>query len=185
MRILIITFFIFSFTCSQAQEYEPADDFDALRYKPFFTFRNMLLSEDYLMGLELGIISPAENLTFFGSFDFRPFRKKIFNYQGGNLYYQNAEQRFFIGAGAEYMHYMNEQNYGVFAQLSGSYTWAYYGGTEVIPPKGFVLNPKAGAFWRFAPSFVLKGGYAYQDTKNDRVEAHKLYLALSAIIAPR
>lgn len=184
-RIFINTLFFFSFIFAFAQEYEVEDTYDEVftaRHSPFLTFRNYLLSEDYLMGLEFGAMNPGRNLSLFASFDLRPFRKKILNHQGGNLFHQHAEQRFFIGIGAEYLKTMKEKNYGVFIQLNGSYTWAYYGGTEVKPPKGFVLNPKTGIFWRFAPSFFIKGGYAYQDTKNNEVEKHRLFLAITGLI---
>lgn len=175
-RLFINTIFIFSFLQVAAQGFEDNP------YHPFFTLRNFLLAEDYLLGMEVGAIHPSERVTFFGSFDFRPFRKKVLNHQGGNLFYQNAEQRFFIGAGAEYLHYMPGKNYGVSVQINGNYTWAFYGGTEVKPPHGFVLNPKAGFFWKFAPDLLVKAGYSYQDTMQDRVGKNRLYVAFTGFI---
>ena len=179
LRTVISFFLLFWFLHLTAQNNDELYD---TGYRPFVTFRNILLADDYLFGLELGAISPAQNLTFFSSFDMRPYRKKLLNYQGGNLFYQNAEQRFFIGLGAEYLQYMREKNYGVFIQLNGNYTWAYYGGTELKPPGGLVLNPKAGFFWNFTPDLFLKGGYAYQDTSNEQADKNRLYVAVSGII---
>lgn len=185
LRLLLNTIFIFSFLTAWAQDVvvkDRYDEFFAPRYAGHLAFRNVLLSDDYVMGVEGGVISPSRAFTFFGSFDLRPYRKKILNYQGGNLFYQNAEQRFFLGAGVEYHKYVRDKKYGGFVQLNGNYTWGFYGGMEQKPPKGWVLVPRVGAFWKLTRHIYLKGGYAYVDTKNDRVEKHRLYLSVSGIL---
>lgn len=185
VRIIISVFCLFSFTYASSQDYEVIDTYDdefgMRNVGGFLTFRHMLFADDYMLGIEAGGITPSENFTFFGSFDLRPFGKKILNHQSGNLFYQYAEQRFFVGAGVEYLQTMTDKDYGLFAQINANYTWGYYGGTEIPPPKGFVLTPKVGAFWRLS-AFIIKAGYAYQDNKQPELENHRLYLAISALL---
>ena len=168
-----------------SQDIQVYDRYDAVygqKWAGHVAFRNVLLSDDYLLGLEGGVVSPSRKLTFFASFDARPFRKRILNHQGGNLFFQNTEERYFVGLGSEYLFYLPEKNHGLFVHLNGHYTWGIYGGTFVKPPNGWVLTPRIGAFWQFARFGILRGGYAYLDTRNPEVGKHRLYLSISGIL---
>lgn len=153
------------------------------KWSGYLSFRNVIAPDDYLLGTEIGVVTPSKKLTFFASFDARPFRKRILNFQGGNLFYQNTEERYFAGMGGEYHWYIESKNYGGFIQVNANYTWGRYGGMELRPPGGFVLVPRVGVFWEFFNHVYLKAGYAYLDTKNNEVDKHRFYLAVSGIFS--
>lgn len=151
-------------------------------WRPTFSVRQSANLEDYILGLSIGASTPARNLILFSSFDFRPYRKKIQEKQSGNLYYQYAEQRFFLGLGAEYLYRLNNKNRGVFANLNGNYTWGNYGGTSAKPQKGYHLVPRAGFFMSFFKrTTFVKLGYEYLNTKSEVLE-HRLFFSVVGVI---
>lgn len=145
--------------------------------------RNHFLVDDYHLGIDFGLMTQKKKFMAFTNFDFRPFRKKVLDFQGNNLFYQYAEQRFFIGGGVEFLIPIPEKNYGVFVQANANYTWAFYGGTEVKPPKGWVLVPRLGFFWAGPGKVYLRLGYGYLDTRNNESEKNQIYLSLSGILS--
>ncbi len=124
---------------------------------------NYFLAQDYLLGASLGAINSNRNLSFFTEFEIRPFKKKVLDRQGANLYYQLSELRYYLGLGAEYSLYPKDGNIGVFVQSSLLYTWGEYSGTEISAPKGSVILPKVGVVWQFNSQGLLKAGVAFLD----------------------
>lgn len=168
-----------------AQDIKVEDRYDEYFYEPaafYISLRNAFHPEDFMLGTEVGIMNAKQTLIFFGSFDARPYRKKISEYQGNNIFYQYAERRYFAGIGAEYLKSIRDLNIGVFIQMNIHYTWGKYGGTYNKPDQGFVITPKMGFYWRFSYNGFFKVGYAYLDTKS-RLEKHRLTLTISGILS--
>lgn len=151
-------------------------------WRPTFAIRQSASTEDYMLGFAIGVSTPERNLIGYGSFDFRPYRKKIQENQYANFYHQYAERRFFTGLGVEYLHRLNDRNRGVFVNLNGNYTWGNYGGTFRKPHKGFNVVPRAGFFMSFFQrTTFLKLGYEYLDTKSNVLE-HRLFFSVVGVI---
>jgi len=143
---------------------------------------NYFPSEDYLLGLNLGIINSNRNLSFFTEFDIRPFKKKVLDRQGANLFYQLSELRYYLGVGAEYSIFPKQGDFGVFLQPSLLYTWGEYSGTEIDVPKGWLLLPKVGAVWQFGRNGFLKAGVAFLDDHTERENQANLFIQISGVI---
>lgn len=175
-KIILILLLTFSFSgMSQQIEYDGI-------WRPTFSLRQSANLDDYLLGFTIGASTPLRNLIVYGSFDFRPYRKKIQEKQSGNFYHQYAEQRFFTGVGLEYLHRLNDKNRGVFLNLNGNYTWGNYGGTYSDPQKGFLITPRVGFFMSFFErTTFLKLGYEYLDSQSEVLE-HRLFFSVVGVI---
>jgi len=185
VRLIINTFIGFWFLTAAAQEVVVEDRYDEVfGLKPAFYLglRSDLNMEDAALGLEAGIMNKARNLNLFTTFDARPFRKKILEYRGNNVFYQYPEERYFLGLGAEYLQHFEVADLGAFAQLNGVYTWGVYGGTERKPPNGWVAIPRFGLFRKVGDSAFLKLGYSYFDTKTSKVDRHRVFLSFGGFI---
>lgn len=148
----------------------------------YFSVRNDLNSSDYLLGTEVGVVNRKRNFTSFLTFDARPYRKRILEYRGNNQFYQFREERFFLGAGAEYFKSLKSLPLAAFVQANGAYTWGKYGGTEMKPDQGWVLIPRLGLGLDLKGYGWLKLGYSYLDAKTYRLDKHRLYIAISGFL---
>ena len=183
-HFLFIALFSLLFFAGKAQDLEVEDRYDEwYGQKPAFqlAIRNQIHPKDYVLGIEAGIASANRNWLLFGSFDARPYRKRVLRYQGGNQYFQYTEERYYIGLGATYMYTIRQTNKGAFVEVNPSYTWGRYGGSERKPEDGWIIMPKAGFFWKFVNNGFVQLGYSYLDTKNDDFEKHRIYLTLGGI----
>ncbi|MFY0602088.1 MAG: hypothetical protein JXR03_20605 [Cyclobacteriaceae bacterium] len=151
-------------------------------WRPTFSIRQSANTEDYILGFTVGASTPQRNTVFYGSFDFRPYRKKIQERQSGNFYHQYGEQRFFTGVGAEHLYRFKNDSRGLFANINGNFTWGDYGGTYAKPQKGWHIVPRVGFFQSFLKSTTfLKIGYEYLDSKSEVLE-HRLFFSLMFVI---
>lgn len=185
VRFCINIFLCFSFLASLSQEIMVKDRYDELYgAKPGFylSIRNDLNLEDYCLGMELGLMTKQRNLIFFGAIDARPYRKKVLEYQGNNLFYQYAQERYFAGVGVEYLRDFHDSRMGAFIQANGSYTWGANGGTNEKPPKGWVLVPRVGLYMKVLEMGYFHFGYSYMDAKTARLDKHRLFLAFGGIL---
>ncbi|WP_421873635.1 hypothetical protein [Marinoscillum sp.] len=159
-------------------------DWDEYTPRPagYLSLRNDLNHEDYLLGMELGMVNAKRNIVGFVTFDARPYRKKILEYQGNNLFYQWREERFFIGAGAEYFKGFERVPLAGFVQLNGVYTWGRYAGTESRPDNGWEIVPRIGVALDLKGYGWLKMGYSYLDARSYRLSKHHLYLAITGFL---
>jgi hypothetical protein len=145
------------------------------------SLHNYFLDEDYFLGTSLGAINSNRNLSVFTEFDIRPFKKKVLDRQGANLYYQLFETRVYWGLGAEYSFFPKDGNIGLFFQPSLLYTWGEYSGTEIDVPKGLFILPKIGAIWQFGSSGLLKAGVAFLDDHTERESQFSIFIQISGI----
>ncbi len=177
--------FIFSVAfAAKAQEVIIEDKYNEIfGPKPAFvyTVRSSFNAEDVNIGLELGRTNAKRNFIYAFSFDARPFRRPLLVYQGGTLYYQFREERYFVGGGAEYSRNFSAKKIGAFAQMGVTYTWGNYGGSDQKPPKGWVLVPRMGLSYKITESSILKLGYAYIDAKTREMDNHRIFLSYSFI----
>ncbi|MAE82790.1 MAG: hypothetical protein CMB80_08660 [Flammeovirgaceae bacterium] len=187
MRSLALnTILVFSFLQGIAQDYRYGYDNSDLRSKRiagYMSIRNDLNIDDYILGTELGIVSKSRRLTAFATFDARPYRKRILEYRGNNMFYQFREERFFLGAGAEYFKSFKQLPLAAFVQANGVYTWGKYGGTEMKPDQGWVIIPRLGLALDLRGYGWLKLGYSYLDPKSYRLEKHRVYIAISGFLS--
>lgn len=185
MRLSFTIIMTISMYSVLAQEIVVEDRYDEyFGYTPagYLALRNQVNLQDYTLGLEFGFINKDRNLTFFGNFDARPYRKSVIRYQGNNLFYQFREERYFIGAGAEYYKGFRDSNLGGFIQINPQFTWGAYGGTERKPEKGWVITPRVGVSWNLNDNGFLKVGYAYLDTRNQQLDKHRLTITVARLL---
>ncbi|MEQ8469654.1 MAG: hypothetical protein RIC35_00635 [Marinoscillum sp.] len=185
MRTLFILFTLCLAGHIYAQEIVVEDRYDeyfGIAPAGYLSFRNQINLEDYAMGLEFGVINKNRNLVYFGSFDARPYRKRVIRYQGNNLFYQYREERFFIGAGVEYLKRFRQSGLGGFIQVNPEYTWGAYGGSEKKPERGWIITPRIGLYWNPGDFGYFKLGYAYLDSKSYQLDKHRLYLTIAGLL---
>lgn len=184
-RLLPCLIILLAASACYAQEVVVEDRYDEIfGAKPaaYLAIRNQINLEDYTLGLEAGMINRKRNLILFGSFDARPYRKKVIEYKGNNLFYQYREERYFLGVGAEYLKGFEGSGFGAFIQLNPQYTWGVYGGTEHRPDKGWVITPRIGLAWHLKGYGFLKLGYAYLDTKTYQLDKHRVYVTIAGLL---
>ncbi len=185
MKLLLsMNLMLFSFIPLFAQGYE--DDrisWNKSRPAGYLTIRNDLNHQDYILGTELGMVNARRNLAAFITFDARPYRKRILQYQGNNMFFQFREERYFIGAGAEYMRKIKELPLAAFIQLNGLYTWGQYAGTDRKPDQGWEIVPRIGVALDLQSYGWLKVGYTYLDARSYRLDKHRLYIAITGFLS--
>ena len=161
------------------------------RYDEFFgekpaistSFRSDVNLNDVSLGLTVGWVNPSQNLTFYGSFDARPFRKRLLEYAGNNTFYQYRQERYFFGAGVEYKKQFEEEKpFGAFFDMNISYLTGSYAGTSEKPDNGLIITPRLGLFWKYMPGQNLRVGYSYMDVKADAIEMHRLFISFTSLI---
>jgi hypothetical protein len=184
MRFFTLLIFFFLVLVAKAQEVVIEDRYNEIfGPKPAFvyTVRSSFNADDVNIGLELGRTNAKRNFLYAFSFDARPFRRPLLVYQGGALYYQLREERYFVGGAAQYNRSFSEKKIGAFAQMGVNYTWGNYGGSDQKPPKGWVLVPRMGLSYKITERSILKLGYAYIDTKTSALDNHRIFLSYSFI----
>lgn len=139
---------------SSAQDEEPAGAFA-------FSIRQFANQDDYTLGFSLSTPTRVKKLSWFFTFDARPYRRKVRVQQSNNLFFQYAEDRYLIGIGGAFQKQLVE-SFGAYLQLSTHYTWGRYSGTNLNPPSGVMFVPDAGIFLQARDTFTFKLGYAYQ-----------------------
>lgn len=115
-----------------------------------------------MVGLELDRNSKRTDLYWFGSFDFRPYRKKQRVRESNSIFYQYAETKYLVGLGAGYQKDLIEDKFGLYLQTSVNWSWAGYSGTNLKPPSGFMLVPDGGIYIAVGPYSSLQIGYTHQ-----------------------
>ena len=174
----------FSFLPLFAQAYQDyGNSWNDLRPAGYITIRNDLNHQDYIIGTELGVVNAKRNLAAFITFDARPYRKRILQYQGSNMFFQFREERYFIGAGAEYIKNFKEFPLAAFVQLNGLYTWGQYAGTDRKPDWGWEVVPRIGVALDLRSYGWLKVGYSYLDARSYRLDKHRLFIAISGFLS--
>ncbi len=183
ISVFIWILFLLSVSKIQAQEIKVEDRYDEyFGEKPVFTFtiRGDLNLNDASLGTTFGW--KKKNFSIFTSVDARPFRKRNLYYVNSNTSYQFWQERYMIGMGVEIKRQFNEEKrLGAFAQLSPTYAWGRYAGTEKKPDHGLILIPRMGLFWSLPGDHYFKLGYAYVDTKTESIDIHRVFLAITLI----
>ena len=132
---------------------------------------------DYLMGLDMGIMDETGKFHYFITIDARPYKRKVQEFAGNNLFYQYQEERYVLTLGARYLHELQNSGKGVFVGLSGGYNFGNYRGISLKPEQGWIIRPNAGFFWNLAPQFfTLELGYEYFESRSDTVKDHWVFL---------
>lgn len=164
-----------------AQDIEVIDRYDEMMQNTpaqFLIVRGDIWAQDGYVGLAVGQTNSNRNFSAFINFDARPFRKKVWEYQGNNLYYQYKEERYFVGIGGEILKPIAQGPLEVFGQIDLNYTWGIYGGTDRKPENGFVIVPRVGLTYPLRDYLILRVGYSHLDAKLQEVSKHKIYLAI-------
>ena len=176
-RVIILVFLIIPlFGHSQKRRKIP---------KAIVTWRHSFQQNDYLMGIDAGIINEKQNLIWQIVGDFRPFSRKVQEFIGNNTFYQYSERRYVIGLGMEYQHAFNNGNKGVFLGLNGVHNFGEYRGVSYKPENGWSLLPRAGMFLNvFHGVGYAKLGYQYRNSRSDTVMDHWVFLSFSIILDP-
>lgn len=128
-----------------------------------FSIRQLANQDDYTLGFSFSTPTRSKKLSWFVSFDARPYRRKVRVKQSNNLFFQYAEDRYLVGIGGAYQRDL-VNGFGVYLQLSTHYTWGRYSGTKTQPPNGVLFIPDIGLFLRARDAFTFKLGYAFQGT---------------------
>lgn len=132
---------------------------------------------DYLMGLDMGIMDETEKFHYFITIDARPYKRKVQEFAGNNIFYQYQEERYVLTLGTRYLHELQNSGKGVFVGLSGGYNFGNYRGISIKPDQGWIIRPNAGFYWDLAPQFfTLELGYEYFDSRSDAVKDHWIFL---------
>jgi len=133
--------------------------------------------QDYLMGLDMGVMDVTQKFHYFLSIDLRPYKRKVQEFAGNNLFYQYQEERYVFTLGTRYLHELQNSGKGVFLGLSGGYSSGNYRGISLKPEAGWIIRPNAGFFWDLAPRvFTLELGYEYFNSRSDAVKDHWVFL---------
>ena len=133
--------------------------------------------QDYLMGLDIGVMDETERFHYFITIDARPYKRKVQEFAGNNVFYQYQEERYVLTLGTRYLHELQSSGKGVFVGLSGGYNFGNYRGISLKPEQGWIIRPNAGFFWNLAPQFfTLELGYEYFDSRSDTVKDHWVFL---------
>ncbi len=132
--------------------------------------------QDYLMGFDVGVMDFTQKFHYLLSIDFRPYKRKVQEFAGNNLFYQYQEERYVVLLGGRYLHELQNSGKGVFLGLSGGYNFGNYRGISLKPEQGWIIRPNAGFFWHLAPQFfTLELGYEYFDSRSDAVKDHWVF----------
>lgn len=132
---------------------------------------------DYLMGLDMGIMDETGKFHYFITIDARPYKRKVQEFAGNNLFYQYQEERYVLTLGTRYLHELQNSGKGVFVGLSAGYNFGNYRGISLKPEQGWIIRPNAGFFWDLAPQFfTLELGYEYFESRSDTVKDHWVFL---------
>ena len=170
VKQLLLTFFIVSSGMLNAQ---------AIR-KPvtaILVWSHAGQQQDYLMGLDIGVMDETERFHYFITIDARPYKRKVQEFAGNNVFYQYQEERYVLTLGTRYLHELQSSGKGVFMGLSGGYNFGNYRGISLKPEQGWIIRPNAGFFWNLAPQFfTLELGYEYFDSRSDTVKDHWVFL---------
>lgn len=133
--------------------------------------------EDYLMGLDMGILDASRKFHYYVSVDIRPYKRKVQEFIGNNTFYQYQEERYIIALGTRYLHELQESGKGIFLGVSGGYNWGKYRGLSYGPKEGLIFRPNGGLFWNIHPDFfTLELGYEYFNSRSDAVKDHWVFL---------
>lgn len=133
--------------------------------------------QDYLMGLDMGVMDETGKFHYFISLDARPYKRKVQEFAGNNVFYQYQEERYILALGTRYLHELQNSGKGVFLGLSGGYNFGDYRGISLKPDQGWIIRPNAGFFWNLAPRFfTLELGYEYFNSRSDTVKDHWVFL---------
>ncbi len=136
--------------------------------------------QDYLMGVDLGVLDESQRFHYFFSFDFRPYQRRVQEFAGNNTFFQYRENRYILVAGLRYLHELRDSGKGVFLGVSGGYNWGSYEGLSRGPDKGWIIRPNAGLFWDLHPDLVtLELGYEYFDSRSDVIKDHWVFLTIA------
>lgn len=188
LRSILLMALLYCGLCCHAQEIVVEDRYDEVfGQKPALHLagRSDLNLDDMSAGAEVGIVNKSGNFNFFGSFDIRPFRKRVLEYAGSNLYYQYREDRFFAGVGSTYMRSFDQSRFGAFLQANINYTWGSYGGTERKPDKGLIIVPRMGLTMMLKGRKHLRFGYSFIDSKSSDFSPHRLSVGFVALFSKR
>lgn len=168
--------------CCIAQDSFQSSSNSSNKWDALVSLNNHFLSDDYIIGANIGAMNANRNLSFFTEFNIRPYKKKVLDRQTATLYYQLAELRYYIGLGAEYSLYKKDGNIGLFLQPSFLYTWGEYSGTEIDVPNGLMVLPKLGVVWQFGQNGFLKAGVSYFNDGTERESETSVFLQLTGLL---
>lgn len=147
----------------------------------YFSIRQSFQPKDYILGFEGGMIEVSKQILLYGSFDVRPFKKRVEEEIANNFYHQYSETRFVAGIGAEWQKFFTARS-GLFVNSTLGYSWGDYKGTIRTARKAFIGIPRLGYIYDTGKFVWLKVGYEYHDTFNDLQGKHRLFFGVNFAI---
>lgn len=138
--------------------------------------------EDIFTGFQFGVSVWAKGrLSVVGGFDWRTSAKRVLVPIDDQTYFQFQERRYFPNIGVEKRFQLNDI-LGFFLTVRTGYLVGDYKATRRDTDDGFVVWPSAGVSLNFAKIIHLRGGYQYQNVRNQTVSPHRAYIGLGIAI---
>jgi len=154
--------------------------FNTLSIGPFFDFN----FTDYMNGIQGSILDDKYGVGFNGGFGFRPAANRVLMKESETVSYQYWERRYYFYLGLDKKFDFVSDNIiasGPYLGVSEFFTFGGYRGSDVNPPKKFMIVPAIG--WFYSNSvFKTWIGYQYTDYKAPEIKPGRFNVGISVNI---